>query len=470
MAADELCSLGVLDLAGSYRRSEVSPVEVVQAHLDRCERLNPVLNAYLVLMRDSAMEAARAAEALFRAGIDLGLLQGVPISVKDLIRVQGTRTTAGSRVLLEAPVDQTDAWVVRRMRAAGSIIIGKTNLHEFAIGNPDSLGPFGLVQNPRRVGWHPGSSSSGAGAAVAAGLGVVGIGTDTGGSVRIPAALCGVVGLKPTTGSISLEGIIPLSWTLDSVGPLARQVKDVAVVLAVLRNSGGLETEGDFLGRLNETVRGWRVGVPRGEFYEKVQAAVRDAFEGTLRALKELGCQLIDFEPPDPAEMVRLTVVIMQAEGSAYHQRYRQYDHLYGDNFREHIFPGRELKAVTYLEARERQRELRQDWLNLSRGFEVLVTPGGPAVAPPHGVNTVDIQGSPVPFRDALSRLTRPFNFLGWPALCLPNGMNDEGLPTGLQIAGPPGCERRLLLLGHHLEQALRIVDKLGIEPRTGKA
>ena len=321
------------------------------------------------------------------------------------------------------------------------------------------------MQNPRRIGWHPGSSSSGAGAAVAAGLGVVGIGTDTGGSVRIPASLCGVVGLKPTTGSISLEGIIPLSWTLDSVGPLARRVKDVAVALAALRNSGGLEAEGDFLDLLNQTVRGLRVGVPRGEFYEKVQPAVRDAFEETLRTLRDLGCQLIDFEPPDPAEMVRLTVVIMQAEGSAYHQRYGQYDHLYGDNFREHIFPGRELKALTYLEARERQKELQQDWLNLARRFEVLVIPAGPAVAPPHGANTVEIQGSLVPFREALSRFTRPFNFLGWPALCLPNGMNDEGLPTGLQIAGPPDSERRLLSLGHHLEQAFRIVEKLGIEP-----
>jgi aspartyl-tRNA(Asn)/glutamyl-tRNA(Gln) amidotransferase subunit A len=429
--------------------------------------LNPVLNVYLVLLHDSAMEAARAAEALFRAGIDLGLLQGIPVSVKDLIRVQGTRTTAGSRVLLEAPLDRSDAWVVRRLRAAGAIILGKTNLHEFAIGDPDPMGPFGLVQNPRRIGWHPGSSSSGAGAAVAAGLGVVGIGTDTGGSVRIPASLCGVVGLKPTAGRISLEGIIPLSWTLDSVGPLARRVKDLTVALGALKNFSSLETEGDFLNLLNQTVRGTRVGVPRGEFYETVQPAVRDAFEITLRTLRDLGCQLIDFEPPGLPEIIGLTVMIMQAEGSAYHERYRQYDYLYGDNFRERIFPGRELKALTYLQGKERQKELQQDWLNLSRGFEVLVAPGTPAVAPRHGVGTVEIQGSIVPFREALSRLTRPFNFLGWPALCLPNGINDEGLPTGVQIAGPPDSERHLLLLGHHLEQALRIVDKLRIEPKN---
>jgi len=466
MTDDKLCGLGVFELAASYRRGELSPVEVVRAHLNRCDRLNPVLNAYLVLMHDSAMEAAKSAEALFRAGIDLGLLQGIPVSVKDLIRVQGTRTTGGSRVLLEAPVDLHDAWVVNRLRAAGAMIVGKTNLHEFAIGDPDPTGPFGLVQNPRRIGWHPGSSSSGAGAAVAAGLGVVAIGTDTGGSVRIPASLCGAVGLKPTAGRISLEGIIPLSWTLDTVGPLARRVKDAAVVFDALRNPGSMKTEDDFLKLLNQNVRGTRVGVPRSEFYETVQPAVWDAFEGTLRGLRELGCQLIDFEPPSLPEMVGLTVTIMQVEGSAYHERHRQVDHLYGGNFRERIFPGRELKALTYLQARERQKELQREWLNLSGGFEVMVAPATPAVAPPHGVGTVEIRGSLVPFREALSRLTRPFNFLGWPSLCLPNGINDEGLPTGVQIAGPPDSEGRLLLLGHHLEQALRAVDKLGIEPK----
>ena len=231
--ADDLCSLGVFELARLYRENKVSPVEAVEAHLQRCDRLNPVLNAFLAILRDSAMEAARAAESLFRAGVDLGPLQGVPVSVKDIIRVRGTRTTAASKVLLEEGLDRDDAVVVRRLRAAGAILIGKTNLHEFATGDPDPAGPFGLVQNPRLVGCHPGSSSSGAGAAAAAGLGVIAVGTDTGGSVRIPAYLCGVAGLKPTTGRIDLGGIIPLSWTLDTVGPLARRVRDVGAAWAV---------------------------------------------------------------------------------------------------------------------------------------------------------------------------------------------------------------------------------------------
>lgn len=462
---DELCDLGVLDLARLYRRGEVSPVEVVSAHLQRCDRLKPALNAFLLLLHESANQAARAVEGLFRAGIDLGPLQGVPVSVKDLFRVRGTRTTAGSRVLLQEPPDESDAVVVQRLRAAGAIIIGKTNLHEFASGDPEPAGPFGLVQNPRRIGYHPGSSSSGAGAAVAAGLGVIAIGTDTGGSVRIPAYLCGVAGLKPTAGRISLEGVIPLSSTLDNVGPLARRVSDVAVVLASLNNSESIESETYFLKQLDQAVLGWRVGIPAGAFFSKVQPAVAAAFGSTLEILLDLGCQLIDFDPPGVEMMSDLTTIIIQAEGSSFHERYREHEHLYGANFRERILPGREIKVSTYLAARRKQFELQQEWLELANRFEVLVMPSGPAVAPPHGESTIEVGGKPFPFRALLSLFTRPFNLLGWPALTVPNGVNPEGLPTGVQIAGPPDSEARLLILGHRLERTLGFVDKLGIEP-----
>ncbi len=362
---DKLCELGVLDLARLYRRGEVSPREVVSAHLGRCERLNPVLNAYLVLLHKSAVDAAIAMEALFRADVDLGPLQGVPVSVKDLMRLRGTPTTAGSRVLLQEPPDQEDAAVVRLLRAAGAIIIGKTNLYEFASGDPDPAGPFGLVQNPRRVGHHSGMSSSGAGAAVAAGLGVVAIGTDTGGLVRIPAYLCGVSGLKPTTGRVSTEGVIPLSWTLDSVGPLARRVSDVAAVMAVCAGPGLTEaimsktTEPYFPYHLDAPVRGWRVGVPRGKLFEQLQTSVAEGFERTLQLLRDLGCELIDFDPTGIEVMNELTVLITRAEVACYHERYRQREHLYGANFlKERILAGRELKALTYLAARQQQIEL----------------------------------------------------------------------------------------------------------------
>jgi aspartyl-tRNA(Asn)/glutamyl-tRNA(Gln) amidotransferase subunit A len=472
LLADDLCTLGVFELARLYRENKVSPVEVVQAHLARCDRLNPVLNAFLVVLRDSAMEAAHGAESLFHAGVDLGPLQGIPVSVKDIIRVRGTRTTAASRVLLEEELDQNDAVVVQRLRAAGAILIGKTNLHEFATGDPDPAGPFGLVQNPRRVGCHPGSSSSGAGAAAAAGLGIIAIGTDTGGSVRIPAYLCGLAGLKPTTGRIDLEGIIPLAWTLDTVGPLARRVRDVGAAWAAFagRKIGALgltdPAVAEFRESLDRSVRGWSLGIPVSEFFRPLQPAVSAAFESTLKILRDLGCQLMNFDPPGIEEMPDLTMVITRAEGSAYHERYRDREHLYHAAFRDRVFPGREMKAMDYLAARRRQLELQQEWEKVTWGLDAIVMPSGPAVAPPHGADKLEIQGESFPIRALLSRFTRPASLLGWPALTLPNGMSKEGLPTGVQLVGPPDSEERLLILGHRLEEALGWVTKSQIEPR----
>ena len=469
---DDLCTLGVSELARLYRCRDVSPVEVAAAHLERCERLNAVLNAYLLILRESALQAARAMENLFQAGIDLGPLQGVPVSVKDIIHVHGTVTTAGSRVLLGEPPDERDAGIVRLLRAAGAVIIGKTNLHEFATGDPDPAGPFGLVQNPRCIGCHPGSSSSGAGAAVAAGLGVIAIGTDTGGSVRIPAYLCGVAGLKPTTGRVDLEGVIPLSWTLDTVGPLGRRVGDIAAVWQVLngnfhRKGGWLDNELPFdQPSTDRPVADWRVGVPVGAYFSRLQPEVAAAFQHTLELLNRLGCRLVDFDPRGVEEMPDLCQQIMQAEGSTYHEQYREREHLYGTGFRDRILPGREMKAMTYLSARRRQVELQQEWLNMAKGFDVLVVPSGPALAPLHGQKTIEIGDTSLPFRSVLGSFTRPFNLLGWPALTLPNGISDRGLPTGVQIAGPPDSEERLLILGHRLEGALGLVEKLGIEPR----
>ncbi|HEX2171156.1 MAG TPA: amidase, partial [Dehalococcoidia bacterium] len=218
----DLCRMGVAELAQGYRDGSISPVEVARATLDRIGRLNPRLNAFLTVLEDSALAGAAAAEQLLKAGVDLGPLQGVPVSVKDIVNVRGTRTTAASPQLLDAPLDEEDAPVVTRLRRAGAVLVGKTNLHEFASGLPDEEGPFGWVQNPRKLGFQPGSSSSGAGVVTAAGLSVISIGTDTGGSIRIPSILCGVVGLKATYGRVPVRGVLPLSWYLDHVGPLAR--------------------------------------------------------------------------------------------------------------------------------------------------------------------------------------------------------------------------------------------------------
>lgn len=469
MQSDELCSLGVFDLARLYRRGELSPVEVVEAHLQRIERLTPLLNAFLKVLPEPALEAAKAAQALLHAGVDLGPLQGVPVSVKDLMRLRGVRTTAGSRVLLNEAPDQEDAAIVRHLRKAGAVIIGKTNLHEFASGDPEPGGPFGLVQNPRRIGCHPGMSSSGAGAAVAAGLGVVGLGTDTGGSIRIPACLCGTAGLKPTNGRIDMEGIIPLSWTLDTAGPLGRRVGDVAAAFAACAR-GGWPAPGragmHSLEILKTPVRGWRIGRPVGDYFEKLQPAVEKSFSNTWRVLKDLGCQIVDFEAPGVETMGEMTLVITRAEAALYHERHRGQESLYGPNFlKERLFPGRELKALDYLAARERQKELQAEWTRRMEGLEALVMPAAPIVAPPHGAGMMELGGEAVYYRSLLSRFTRPFNLLAWPALSLPDGRADSGLPTAVQIVGPPESELRLLRLGQQVEDVLGLVAKLGIEP-----
>jgi aspartyl-tRNA(Asn)/glutamyl-tRNA(Gln) amidotransferase subunit A len=230
----EICAFGVSELGRLYRRGELSPVEATKACLERIKRLQPILNAYLSVTEETALASARVAEQQFRAGIDVGPVQGIPVSVKDIIRATGTRTTAASRLLQEAPPDTDDATVTKRLRASGAVLLGKLNLHEFAYGDPDPDGPFGVVQNPRRLGHQCGGSSSGCGAATAAGLGVVSFGTDTGGSIRHPAAVCGVYGLKPTYGLVPLTGVIPLSPYLDTVGPLGRSVADVAAGLAAI--------------------------------------------------------------------------------------------------------------------------------------------------------------------------------------------------------------------------------------------
>ena len=220
------------------------------------------------------------------------------------------------------------------------------------------------------------------------------------------------------------------------------------------------------MNQLDCTIQDWRVGVPMGKFFNQMQPVVAAAFKNTVNLLTDLGCRLIDFDPPGIEEMDELCTIIIQAEGSFYHERYRTREHLYGHNFCEHIFPGREMKAQCYLAACHRKQELQRKWRKLASRFDLLVTPSGPAVAPPHGTITMEIENKSFPIRPLLNRFTRPFNLLGWPALSVPNGISAEGLPTGVQVAGPPDSEGRLLILGYRLEEALGLVNKLGIQPR----
>ncbi|MBI4504720.1 MAG: amidase [Chloroflexi bacterium] len=469
----DTCALGVAELGRLYRSRQLSPVEAVQATLDRIARLNPELNAYLTVIADAALTAARTAEQQLAAGIDLGPLHGVPVAVKDNIAAKGTRTTAASRVLLDAPLDEADAPVVRRLRGAGAILVGKLNLHEFAFGNPDPEGPFGNVQNPRKVGHQSGSSSSGSGCATAAGLCVVALGTDTGGSIRHPASVCGVVGLKPTYGLASIRDIVPVSVHLDHVGPLARSVADAAAGLAAIGGYDPLDPYSvlapvdDYLGALGREVRGLRMGIPTNALYQLGLPAARALQEKARQTLADLGLTLLPLELPRAEEANDLTTAIISVDLCVYHERHRDREALYGRNFRERVQPGRAVTGIQYAQAKEAQADLRRRWLALFERVDLLVVPANVAGAPPHGQDWVEVDGQRYPVRTANSGFNRVSNLTGFPALTLPIGALPDGLPIGIQLVGPPFGEARLLAVAHALEQALgHLPAQWGIEPR----
>jgi aspartyl-tRNA(Asn)/glutamyl-tRNA(Gln) amidotransferase subunit A len=477
MSADtEVCALGVNELAGLYRRRALSPVEVIEATLGRIARLDPELRAFITVTGESALAAARAAEAQLGAGIDLGPLHGVPVSVKDILQVAGTRTTAASRVLLEAPLDREDATVVRRLRAAGAIVVGKVNLHEFAFGDPDPDGPFGHVQNPRRLGHQCGGSSSGSGAATAAGLGVLSLGTDTGGSIRHPASACGAVGLKPTYGLVPVRGVVPLSPALDHVGPLGRSVADVAAGLGAIagRDPGDplsiASPAVDYPAALEREVRGLRLGVPTNPFFGFGAPAALELIAGAHRALETRGLVPVPLALPGVEEATEtVRSVLIPVELWSYHEHLRDREALYGRNFRERAGPGREIGALTYLRAKDAQAAIRREWLALFERVDVIAMPSNVAGALAHGQSTIRIGDVSHPLRAVMSPYNPVSNVTGFPVLVVPIGATAEGLPIGLQLVAAPLDEARLLAVGHALEQALgRLPARWGIEPRRG--
>jgi aspartyl-tRNA(Asn)/glutamyl-tRNA(Gln) amidotransferase subunit A len=446
--------LNIFELAPRLRRKEVSPVEITRDCLNAIARLNPSLNAFITVMADSALEQARTAETEMARGDWRGPLHGIPIALKDLIDTAGVLTTAAS-ALYKDRVPSQDAEVVRRLRTAGAVIIGKNNLHEFAYGGSSLVSYFGDVCNPRDRERIAGGSSGGSAAAVVAGMAYAAIGTDTAGSVREPAALCGCVGLKPTYGRVSIRGVIPLSTSLDHVGPLARCATDAALVLQAIAGydphdiTSSNVPVADYAGAVREDVKKLRVGVPREYFFDDLDVEVRSAIDQGLGMIQNLVAEIKDVRLEIPTDRK-----LQAAESYAYHtENLAQHSDLLFPETVRRIRSGESVTAAEYIARRRELDEARRAISDAFTDVDLLVTPTTPIPAP----TIAALRADPEALRPAelkLLRNTRPFNVWGLPAISVPCGPTKNGLPIGLQIAGPHWREDLVLRLAYAFEQA----------------
>lgn len=432
----------IAEAAEQIRRREISPVDLVRQCLEKIDRLNPTLNAFITVTAESALAEAQKAEREIQSGKRRGPLHGIPIGLKDLIDTAGTLTTAASAVFRDR-IPAEDAAVVNDLKAAGAVLIGKQNLHEFAYGGSSLISHFGPVRNPLNPEFIAGGSSGGSAAAVASGMCYAAIGTDTAGSIREPAAICGVVGLKPSYGLVSTRGIIPLSHSLDHAGPIARSVEDAAMVLDAIA-----ETPGDYSHDLKAGIHDFVVGVPRKFFYEGLDGDIATAIEtaierlaGAVREIREVEC------PIDEDRTVFLW------ESYAYHrEKVATAPELYDPDTLRRIRKGDALKETEYRNAVARLQRARDEVGEMFREVDVLITPTTPVLTPRIS-DLLDDISQLRPAEMVLLRNTRPVNVWGLPAISVPCGVTSQGLPIGLQIIGPPDGERKVLRTAHTFEQ-----------------
>lgn len=450
----DLAFASIEEVARLYRKRKLSPVELTVWLLERIEQINPQLNAYVTVTTEQALAQARKAESeLFaprgkKGHCDRGPLHGIPISLKDNIYTAGIRTTAGSKILSDF-VPQHDAVVVSKLKHAGAVLLGKTNMHEFAYGVTSNNPHYGPVRNPWNLNCIPGGSSGGSAAAVAAGLCYASIGTDTGGSIRIPAALCGVVGLKPTFGAVSVDGVIPLSPRLDCVGPLARSIRDAALVLSACSTGFHFSRPRQNAGE-SRLAKKFTLGLPREFFLDVISEEVRKCFERSLRDFRRLGGQIKKISLQLLKETEDAGNQIAWSEATHYHQQAgwfpdRSAD--YGEDVRTRLETGAKIPATKYLQALEvRYKYIRQFHLALADSkVDAIAIPTTPIAAPLIGEETTAVSGANHPTRALLLRMNRPANLAGIPAISIPCGFTPGGLPVGLQLMAAASDEPVLL-------------------------
>lgn len=451
MKQAELVLMSIVELARLVKGKKASPQEIVQATLDRIKLLDKKLNSYITVMGEAALDAAMQAEKDIQAGNYKGSLHGIPISLKDLYATKGVRTTAGSKILADY-IPETDCTVVQRLKEAGAIIIGKTNLHEFALGVSNENPHYGPAHNPWDLERIPGGSSGGAAAALAACLCAGSMGSDTGGSIRIPAALCGIVGLKPTYGRVSRAGVVPLAWSLDHVGPMARTVEDVALILQVVAgwDSQDLSSASvpvpNYRQGLKSGVKGLRLGILKERYFQESAQDINEAFRQAITVLKELGADTLEVSIPniEYAPIVLRTITSSEV-GSVHEEWIRTRPQDYGADVRSRLEVSRLVLASDYLRAQRVRNLIRNDFIHALSQVDVLVMPTCPVTAPKIGERTVTLGNKVVDIMTGTGCYTSPINPTGLPALSLPCGFSKSMLPIGLQIVGKPFDEAMVL-------------------------
>jgi aspartyl-tRNA(Asn)/glutamyl-tRNA(Gln) amidotransferase subunit A len=470
MTDTDLAFASIEEVARLYRKRKLSPVDVTKVMLERIEQLNPKLNAYVTVTAELAVAQAKKAEAeLFaargrRGRRDRGPLHGIPISLKDNIYTKGIRTTAGSKILKDfIPLHDAEVW--SELQEAGAILLGKTNLHEFAYGVTTNNPHYGATRNPWDLARIPGGSSGGSAAAVAAGLCYGSIGTDTGGSIRIPASLCGIVGLKPGIRRVSVEGIVPLSTRLDFVGPLARSVVDAALLLDPVFVRGKAEPNLSSVQKLSKRTSKFRLGLPKEFFLDLVSDDVNITFHETVWSMQKQGVKVKEISIPLLTETEEAGNHIAWAEATHYHQQAGWFpDHSddYGDDVRTRLEMGTKVSATAYLRALESRDNFIQQFHSAMADAEVdaLIVPTTPIAAPKIGEESTLIGRANYPTRALLLRLNRPANLAAIPAISVPCGFTSNGLPVGLQLIGAVTDELLLLRLAQVAQAIMPVLRR----------
>ncbi len=464
---DDFLHASIARFATQIRKGEISPVELIGATLQAIDRYEPQLNAFITVFREESLESARQAEAEIRSGKNRGPLHGIPIALKDIICVEGTQSTCGSNFFSEES-PQFDATLVSKLKSAGAIIIGKTNLHEFAFGVTTENPHFGATANPWDTSRVPGGSSGGSASAVVVGCCAGALGSDTGGSIRIPAAVCGHVGLKPTYGRISAHGVIELAQSLDCVGPMCRYVHDVALMMNTLAgyDSRDVHSENrpvpDYTEGLEQPIRGRRAGVPKQHFFDNLHPEIEQTVGNAIKVLEGLGVEIVELDLPSVEAGHEATLTLLMAEAGHFHQqRLAAHREDYGVDVRELLEDGLSLSASDYIRAVRVREIARREFARVFEEVDCILSPTVPIPAPLR--STHDLSGSSESnrIRPRLTQNTRLFNLIGLPSISVPCGFaqvkdsdSGEGLPVGLQISGSWWSEKTLLQVAHAYERA----------------